>query len=645
MDEYKGETTMSSSAFFGIEMGKRSLQQFRTSMDVAGHNIANMNTEGYSRQRVVTRTMTPLEDPSLNRALRAGQLGQGGQITSIERIRDEFVDSKIYIESSSKSYWNTRSDYLMQIEALQHEPSALNLRTDLDAMWSTFQEVANNPTEIATRNVLVQRVNTVTGTFNHMYNQMSNLRDNTNTLVEIKVNRVNELAGFIADLNKKILQIESLGENPNDYLDRRDLYVEELSNITDIDIRSLDPDETIVYIGGRHLIQGEKVSPLMVERNNDNSGYYAVKWAVDGVETEFSDGELKALLEVRDFDLVSAMNDLNALSINIMDAINSVHKTGFGLNNETGIDFFTEIPITTNVNGDYDLSQDGTNDSTLLFKVSGTNMLDEDALLGVSGTLTFGNAVRGGANIEVDYSSQMKVKDLVTRINSSAANVSAYLDNNDNLVLKARTYEDYKRPNFFIDHIEDSGDFLVGVSGLLVESGEDGAYSSSNVNAADTLRGGGSSYTVTPQSNVAGWIALNATIQRDVSFIAAAGGIDTSGNTIADMSKGRGDGSNALHIADLRYKSIMVDNVDTFNDFYTASISNVGAATETATNELQKQEVLLDFLVKMRESISGVNLDEELAQMMVYQHGYNASARIVTVMDQLLDTVINRMGI
>lgn len=636
---------MSSSTFFGIEMGKRSLQQFRTSMDVAGHNITNMNKEGYSKQRVVTRTMTPLEDPSLNRALRSGQLGQGSQITSIERIRDEFIDSKIYVESSSKSYWNTRSNYLAQIEALQNEPSSLNLRNDLDIMWNTLQEVANNPTEIATRNVLVQRTETVTGTLNHMHSRMSLMRDNTNTLVEIKVNRVNELARFIADLNSKILQVEALGDNPNDWLDQRDMYVEELSNITDIDIKSLDPDETIIYIGGRHLIQGQHVSPLMVERNNENTGYYDVRWAVDGEMTKFSDGELKGLIEVRDVDLVSAMNDLNALSVNLMASINSVHKTGFGLNDETGIDFFSELAITTNVNGDYDIDRDGVNDATLLFKVSGTNELNEDALVGTDGVLTFGNWVRGGENVTVDYTPQMKIKELVTKINSSEANVSAYIDHNNNLILKARTYEDYKAPNFMIAHIEDSGEFLVGISGLLVESGEEGAYMASNANAADTLRGGGSSYMVTPQANIAGWISLSDTIKRDVSFIAAASGIDTDGSMIADTSKGRGDGSNALAMADLRYQNVMVDNNSTFNDFYTASISKVGSATETANNELQKQEVLLEFLTKMRESVSGVSLDEELAEMMVFQHGYNASARIVTVMDQMLDVVINRMGV
>lgn len=635
---------MSGSTFFGIELGKRSLQQFRTSMDVAGHNITNLKTEGYSRQRVVTKTMTPLYDPSLNRPERAGQIGQGAEITSIERVRDEFIDSRIYLESSSKGYWDTRFNYLRQVEAIQNEPSALNLRTDLDAVWDGLQEVANNPTELATRNVLLERTNRVTATLNHMHSQMRNLRDNTNILVETKVNRINELANFIGDLNKKILQVEAMGDNPNDYYDKRDMYVEELSNLADISIKSLDPDETIIYIGSRHLIQGEAISPLMLQRNGENQGYFDVYWEIDGVQTEFKDGQLKGLLEIRDNDLVTAMNDLNALSVNLMDAFNSIHREGFGLNQETGIDYFSMIPITTNVNGDYDLNEDGTNDSTLLFKVSGINQLDSDALIGANGTLTFGNVVRGGENVTINYTSQMKVKELIDRINTSQSNVSAYLDHNNRLVLKASTYEDYQRPNFTIDYMEDSGDFLVGISGVLLASGADGAYNYQNVNAADQLRGGGNTYTITPQANIASWIAINETIKRDVSFIAASSGIDTSGNGV-DKWKGKGDGSNALLMADLRYKNIMIDNNNTFNDFYTSTVATFGASAETAKNELDKQDVVLEFLYKMRQSVSGVSLDEEIAQMMVFQHGYNASARIVTVMDQLLDVVINRMGI
>ena len=103
---------MSTSSFFGIELGKRSLQNFKTALEVTGHNINNVATKGYSRQRVVMRSFDkPLEAPSLNRAERAGQIGQGAEITTVERIRDQFIDSKIMMELGTDGYWKTKSDY------------------------------------------------------------------------------------------------------------------------------------------------------------------------------------------------------------------------------------------------------------------------------------------------------------------------------------------------------------------------------------------------------------------------------------------------------------------------------------------------------------------------------------------------------
>ncbi len=118
---------MSTSSFFGIELGKRSLQNFKTALEVTGHNINNVATKGYSRQRVVMRTFDkPLESPTLNRAERAGQLGQGAEITVIERIRDQFIDSKIINELGTDGYWKTKSDYLKRLEAIYNEPNNEN---------------------------------------------------------------------------------------------------------------------------------------------------------------------------------------------------------------------------------------------------------------------------------------------------------------------------------------------------------------------------------------------------------------------------------------------------------------------------------------------------------------------------------------
>ena len=166
---------MSTSSFFGIELGKRSLQNFKTALEVTGHNINNVLTKGYSRQRVVMRTFDkPLEAPSLNRAERAGQIGQGAEITTIERIRDEFIDAKIMAELGTDGYWKTKSDYLKQLESIYNEPGNSNLRSDLDAFWDAWQEMATNPTERGTRMVLVERADRINNSLNQMWSNERN---------------------------------------------------------------------------------------------------------------------------------------------------------------------------------------------------------------------------------------------------------------------------------------------------------------------------------------------------------------------------------------------------------------------------------------------------------------------------------------
>ena len=637
---------MSTSSFFGIELGKRSLQNFKTALEVTGHNINNVATKGYSRQRVVMRSFDkPLEAPSLNRAERAGQIGQGAEITTVERIRDQFIDSKIMMELGTDGYWKTKSDYLKQLEAIYNEPGNANLRSDLDAFWDSWQEMAANPTERGTRMVLVERADRINNSINQMFNQMNGMRNNLNNLVENKVNRINDIANSIKDLNTEIVKQQALGQSPNDLLDRRDLLVDELSSLANVDIKSMDPDETMIYIGGRALVQGNVVSELSAEKNINNEGMYDIYWKKDQVQVQFEGGELKALLELRDVDTVDAINDLDTFAMNLADSVNEVHRSGFGLNQETGVDFFTVTKTTPSVIGNFDINNDGQEDSTIMFKVSGINSVDSTASIGSSGTLVFGNKSREGADVAIDYTAQMKVGELIDKINSSEANVSAYLDDKNRLVLKARGFDDYMKPSYFIKHIQDSGDFLVGITGVLNQSGAAGAYNWQTIDQVNQLAGDFRNFTVTPDRHPAAAIAVNDIIRNDVNYIAASKGIDTTGNGFNDKWNGIGDGSNALAIANLKTKEIMVDSKSTFNDFYTGSLAKIASRTETANAETEKQTVVMEYLEKLRQSVSGVNLDEEVAQMAMYQHGYNASARVVSVMDQLLDVVINRMGV
>lgn len=629
----------------GIEMSKRALQQFQTALSTTGHNISNVSTEGYSRQRVVMRTLDPLYEPSLNRPEKAGQLGQGMEITDIQRVRDEFIDKRINFEKSSLGYWQMRDNYLTQMEAVHNEPSALNLRSDLDAFWVGWQEVANNPSEMASRSALVEKSQRVATSVNHIYDQFKDLRDNANLLIETKVRRINEIAHSLRDFNERILKSQAMGDNPNDLLDKRDLLIEELSTLADVSVANKDPDETIIYIGSRHLVQGELVSELETVRDAANGGYFGVRWKIDGVDTKFNGGEMKGLLEIRDKDLVHSLNMVNSFAQNLSDAVNAVHRNGFGLNQATGIDFFKSKPLPNSATGAYDLNGDGTLDHTVLFRVTGINKLNPKDAVGVSGVMTFDNVKRDGARVTIDYKPEDTVETVMQRINNSNANVTASLDDAGKLAVKARVFDDYSRPNFVITHLEDSGEFLAGISGVLKEAQNAGAYDWNTMDAAKTIRGDGRFIATTPLDNPAAYLAVNDVIKNDMNYIAAAKGIDTKGTGTADKTHGAGDNSNALSIASLRFKEVMVDSKATFNDYYAGIVADLGAKAETSNVELQKGNAVMDHLGKIRQSVSGVNLDEEMAQMVAYQHGYNAAARVISMMDKLLETVITRMGV
>ncbi len=180
---------------------------------------------------------------------------------------------------------------------------------------------------------------------------------------------------------------------------------------------------------------------------------------------------------------------------------------------------------------------------------------------------------------------------------------------------------------------------------MLKSSGQDGAFDYRRVNDIKKFLPSREHITMTPKMNPAASMAISRDIENDVDLIAAARGRDLGGTGDFNKSSGVGDGSNALVIAGLRHKEAMVDSKGTFSEFYTALIAKIGSQGEEARNRIESQAVVLKNLTNMRESVSGINLDEEMSNMVAFQHGYNAAARVITTMDEMLETIINRMGV
>ncbi|MBC6713841.1 flagellar hook-associated protein FlgK [Treponema sp. Marseille-Q3903] len=622
------------STFSGIELGKRSIMANTDAITTAGHNISNANTEGYSRQRVQIKEFDPLYKPDLERLERPGLIGQGVDVKSIERIRDELLDKRIIAQANQESYWDTRSKYYTMIEQIYNEPDDISVRTNMDKFWESWQELSINPESKAARQAVVTRADTLTESIKQRWESLQGVGDLINGDIYSTVKQVNSYTKQIAAINSEIVRTRAMGDNPNDLLDRRDLLVDKLSKLINVTTDQRDNDEFMVHVDGKILVQGSISREIGFKLRNDNSGYEKLIWADTGNDAVFSGGTLGALVELRDVDIRNEIQSLNTMTMNFADLVNDVHRNAVGANKVTGLNFFTQHPFVENTNGNFDRNGDGELDTSFVFRISGTNELELQQQVGIEGVMTF-NGTDG--NVQVPYFHTDTVETVIARINNSTSEVKAYLDKNNHLVLKSTTAQSTENPDFVIRHIEDSGYFLAGYSGVLAARGEEGAYDFNQADAVNALVGG-AQFAVAPVFNPSAYIEVNQVIRNDVMSV-AAGYMDAAGRAPT------GDGRAAVEIAAIRNSSVMVGGMKTFDDYFADSVTNVGLKGEQAETNLLSQNAIMDDLRNLRDSISGVNIDEELAEIMKFQHGYNAAAKFITVWDSLVDTIINRLGV
>ena len=622
------------STFSGIELGKRSIMANTDAITTAGHNISNANTEGYSRQRVQIKEFDPLYKPDLERLERPGLIGQGVDVQSINRIRDELLDERIVAQSNQESYWDTRSKYYTMIEQIYNEPDDISVRSNMDKFWEAWQELSINPESKAARQAVVTRAETLTDSIKQRWEDLAGVGNLIDGDIEATVKQVNSYARQIADCNAEIVRSRAMGDNPNDLLDRRDLLVDKLSKLINISTDQRDSDEFMVHVGGRVIVQGSISREIDLVPRFDDTGYSKLVWKDTGNDAVFNGGSLGALVELRDVDVRNEIQTLNTMTMNFADLVNDIHRNAVGAKKVTGLDFFVQHPFVENANGNFDRNGDGELDSSYVFRFTGTNQLDKQQQVGIEGVMTFCGST---GNVQVPYFHTDTVETVIARINDSTSEVKAYLDKNNHLVLKATTAQSVDNPDFVIRHVEDSGYFLAGYSGVLAATGAEGAYDFAQADAVNALAAG-SQFSVSPVYNPSAYIEVNQALRNDVMSV-AAGYMDAAGTAPT------GDGRAAVEIAAIRNTSVMVGGMKTFDDYFADTVTNVGLKGEQAETNLLSQNAIMDDLRNLRDSISGVNIDEELAEIMKFQHGYNAAAKFITVWDSLIDTVINRLGV
>lgn len=627
-----------------LAVGITGLLAYQRALRTVSHNVSNANTEGYSRQRVEFTTRPPL-------FLGGGYLGTGVQIAGIERVYDDFTVGQVRSYTSAFNQAETYSRYAGQVDELLADPR-VGLMPTIESFFGAIQDVSNDPSALPPRQSLMTQAGTLVDRFHYLNQRFEELRDQLNGQMESVVAEINSLAEGVAELNHQI--ILAPGDKPNDLLDQRDQLVEELTKRINLSTVKQDDGALNVLIGnGQVLVVGSESRQLSVTSNAYDISQYEI--GIDSgastkidISSQISGGKLGGVLQFREQVLDPAQNSLGALAIGFATQINAQHRLGQDLNGNLGGDFFdvsslqvlpgSGVPSTVTANlsdatmltGDeYLLTYSGGNAYSLVrqsdnqvtnINTGGVSPYTTVAIDGFSLTITAGAAVgdsylirptrTGASNIDLALNSPREIAaatpiraELAASNTGNATITPGVVTNTANLPLPGNVTLTY-----------DSGlnQFTVG----------------------------GAVPPVAPIGYVnGGTIAFNG-IEFSIS------GVPQNGDqfVIRNNTNGVGDNRNALLLAGLQTQRLLGAGTATFQEHYGQMVADVGIKTNQANINEKSQTNLLDQARNARDGISGVNMDEEAADLIKYQMAYQAAAQVVASANTIFQTLLSAVG-
>ena len=562
---------MTTNIFSTLSSAKLGLLAQQLAIEVTGQNVANVETEGYSRQDVSFEANTPrghIKYGGLH------QIGTGVRVASIERSHDQFLFTQIMDEGDLTGSTEVKKEIFEQLEVLFNEGSGRSLNDALSSFFSSTHDLATNPKGLPERADLISKAEYLTSTFNQTGKQLFTIQRNIDATIETEVAEINTLTTQIGKLNESIHANEPTSQyKANDLRDNRDRLVKDLSKKIDIQlVQESDNQISLTLKDGTALVLKDQVFSLSTTLNGNNESFKDVHIAsgstTKNITSSIKGGELRGYLDMRDTEVESILDKMNILSGSFIQEFNSIHRKGFGIDGSSGLDFFTPMDVTVK----HDVDNTGTTVVKMTNASPTTISVDE---------------------FEMEF----------TGLNS-------FILNNLTTNASSGTFTFTTGSTF---NIKDS--FAVSISGAAI-SGDKVKFSVSE--------------------NAASLISVSSTITADGQKIAA--GTTTSG-----------DGGNALLMAniqnELAFNSVTWSSGNgsfTFDEYYNAIVSTIGIESFSAQATLRQQEGVMLQLNSRRESISGVSIDEEMIKMNKFQQAYNASARMITMVDEMLDT-LNRM--
>lgn len=561
-----------SSTFFGLETARRAINAQRYGLQTTSHNIANANTPGYSRQRVNLSPTTAFPNPGINQPAIPGQIGTGVEGTSVQRIRDQFLDVQFRSRASEAGYWHATYKGFERMEDIfnetlktpEAEERSNNISKQLNQFWNAWSDLASGK---ESKSVLREEANIIAESFNSTASDLLQTRDQLREEIDATENEINALLQSINEINKQIRSVEPHGYVPNDLYDKQDALIDELSNLVDIKVtRSPSGGQASKVAEGAATItmvgpDGGQVNPPLVSYDNpsglatisinynENSGYGEVSDLVISANGQdhsisvgdFSTGEMKALVEAFGYlqnpedpdsatgSYIWALEELQEVAGAFAREVNAIHAIGFTDPDQNGqmqlggefFSFSEGVPFSIKVN---------------------------EAIL-----TSTNNIASLGVNLDA-LRNKSEYQDLFKNNPVDYAEIRAYLDNDENF-----------KP--------------------------------------DLPRALTGNHT-------------NAQLISEIRDAKVVFGADSANPVSKEIGS-----------------------------YYRDFIGELGTKGKQASQNYVNSELLLFSIDGRRQEVSNVSMDEELTMMIQFQHAYNAAARSITVQDELLDRIINGMGV
>ncbi|OYD53377.1 flagellar hook-associated protein FlgK [Thauera propionica] len=674
-----------------LNIGVSGLNAAQAQLNTTSHNITNAGTVGYHRQTVGQAARPPLFTG-------AGFFGQGTDVTSVTRSYNQFLENQVLQADNRRAQYGAYSAQIGQINNLLAD-STTGLSPALANFFAGVQEVASNPTSVAARQSLISNGQALASRFQSLNTRLEEVRQGVEGGIVQTVESINTYAKAIAEMNQRIVvaQAGGAGTPANDLLDQRDQLLAELNKLVQITV----VDETdsgkangavSVFIGsGQPLVLRGTVSQFQVIPSAADPQRGAISLTAPGgntieiAESLLSGGELGGLLEFRRVSLDAAQNALGLIALGITETFNAQHKLGVDLEGVLGKDFFkpitpTVVPAVAGVSTSItDVSEVRAKDYRVLVSGGSVRLFagdEELASLALApapawpATLTGGGiavSLPGAASIPADglliQPTRNAARNIAVGISDpreiaagGPVSVTSPLTNQGTGKVANIDIRDIAGMDGSGDGVPDFSAFALGFDGtgpaLTVPAGftierlkmdaatgewvTDGSYPS-----------GGSSTTYTPSADSSG-VQFRVTGPGGYTFDFRFSGTPESGDAFnfGPSVAGVADNRNAVALGALQTTKVLGADASgrptaTFQSLYAQTVTTVGNKTREVQVNEAAQESLLDQATSARDSVSGVNLDEEAANLVRYQLAYQASARVMTVAQRLFDELIS----